>query len=308
MQRALAREEMFFALVSTMDEGFCVVEMLYDADGQPADYRFVEVNPAFEEQTGLRGALGKTIRQMVPEHDAHWFEIYGDVARTGESVRFESPADAMKRYYDVFAFRVGGEGSQRVGILSRDVTARKQAEAELSRIALYDKLTGLPNRVMFHDYFAKALARAERGNHRVALLFLDLNGFKSVNDTLGHLAGDHLLRSVAARLSSCVREGDLVSRLGGDEFTIVLEDCQANPPLTYAEKIIRVIEAPFDLGGQTAQISASIGIALYPDSAMNQDTLIHLADTAMYAAKKNRRHGHRIGHSSAAYAGGVPLS
>ena len=127
-------EERYRALFETMDEGFCVVEMLYDPDGKAVDYRFVEINPAFEKHTGLQQALGKTIRQMVPDHDAHWFEIYGKVARTGEAIRFENPANAMQRYYSVFAFRIGGDGNQRVGILFNDITEHKWAEAEQEKL------------------------------------------------------------------------------------------------------------------------------------------------------------------------------
>jgi len=126
-------EERYRTLFETMDEGFCIVEMLYDPDGKAVDYRFVEINPAFDKHTGLPQALGKTIRQMVPNHDAHWFEIYGKVARTGEAIRFENPAIAMQRYYDVYAFRIGGDGSQRVGILFNDITQRKLAEEELRK-------------------------------------------------------------------------------------------------------------------------------------------------------------------------------
>jgi PAS domain-containing protein len=105
--------------------------MLNDPDGKAVDYRFVEINPAFERQTGLHEAVGKTIRQMVPNHEAYWFEIYGKVSRTGEAIRFENAAVAMKRYYDVFAFRIGGEGSQRVGILFNDIAERKRSERAL---------------------------------------------------------------------------------------------------------------------------------------------------------------------------------
>jgi two-component system sensor histidine kinase EvgS len=126
-----ASEERYRTLFEAMDEGFCVVEMLYDQNGKAVDYRFMEINKAFEMQTGLHQALGKTIRQMVPDHDAHWFEIYGKVAKTGEAIRFENPAVAMQRYYDVFAFRIGGDGSPRVGILFKDITKSKQAEQAL---------------------------------------------------------------------------------------------------------------------------------------------------------------------------------
>jgi PAS domain S-box-containing protein len=124
-------EERFRVLFNSMDEGFCIVDMLYDADGKAVDYRFVEINPAFEKQTGLQQALGKTIREMVPDHEAYWFEIYGKVALTGEAIRFDKPAHAMQRYYDVYAFRLGDEESRRVAMLFNDITERKQAEQEL---------------------------------------------------------------------------------------------------------------------------------------------------------------------------------
>jgi diguanylate cyclase (GGDEF)-like protein/PAS domain S-box-containing protein len=213
------------------------------------------------------------------------------------------------RESDVF-IRVGGssfpvsytaspldfEGDGRFGwvLVFHDITERKQAEEELIQTARYDTLTGLPNRSMFQDYFAKALSRAARGAQHLALLFLDLDGFKAVNDTHGHLAGDQLLQSVAQRLVKCVRAGDLVSRLGGDEFTIILEDSVPGQLTALAEKIIRVLEAPIHFGGQTAHISASIGIALYPECGSDEHTLIQLADAAMYEVKRAGRRGYRF--------------
>lgn len=124
-------EERYRMLFDAMDEGFCVIDMLYDSSGKAVDYRFAEINQAFENQTGLRDALGKTIREMVPDHDAAWFGIYGKVAQTGEATRFEHRANAMHRHYDVFASRIGGNGSQQVGILFKDITDRKQNEQAL---------------------------------------------------------------------------------------------------------------------------------------------------------------------------------
>jgi PAS domain S-box-containing protein len=124
-------EKRYRTLFDTIDEGFCIIEMIYDADGKAVDYRFIEINPAFEKHTGLQQALGKTIRQMVPNHDAHWFEIYVEVARTGEAIRFEQPANAMQRYYSVYAFPIDGDGRRKVGILFNDITARKRWEEAL---------------------------------------------------------------------------------------------------------------------------------------------------------------------------------
>jgi diguanylate cyclase (GGDEF)-like protein len=226
---------------------------------------------------------------MVPNHEDHWFEIYGRVARTGEDIRFENTAAAMERHYDVFAFRVGEDGSNRVGILFRDITEHKDFEQDLIAAALHDSLTGLPNRAMFREHLAKALARAERGDRNLALLFVDLNGFKAVNDNFGHLVGDDLLRTVARRLTSTVRAGDFVSRFGGDEFTVILENCELDRLPEIVQRFSKALEAPIEIGGQQMRISASIGIVTYPESATNGDVLIQMADAAMYAAKRDRK-------------------
>jgi PAS domain S-box-containing protein len=130
-----ASEERFRTLFESMDEAFCVVEMLYDADNRPADYRFLEANPTFGRHTGFADAIGRTIRELVPDHDAHWFEIYGAVAATGEPIRFVNEAKAMGRWYDVYAHRVGGPDSRKVGILFTDITARKRADDDLRQMA-----------------------------------------------------------------------------------------------------------------------------------------------------------------------------
>jgi diguanylate cyclase (GGDEF)-like protein len=298
MHRSKVNMDVYHTLIESLDEGFCVIEMMYDKAGKPVDYRFLECNPAFEHQTGLLQAKGKTIRQMVPDHEEHWFEIYGKVARTGEDVRFENPASAMHKYYDVFAFRVGGDRSDKVGILFKDISERKKNEQELITAALYDELTGLANRAMFRENLAKALTRAERGKQTLALMFIDLDGFKEVNDTLGHQVGDNLLRFVAQTLVASLRSDDLVSRYGGDEFAVILENCRPDYLSTLAEELIAKLEIPIDLEGKTAEISASIGIVTYPESGTDQETLIQRADATMYAVKKDGKKGFRFWNSS----------
>jgi len=289
LRRTHAHLDNYRTLVKSMDDGFCIVEMMHNPEGKAVDYRFLECNPAFEKQTGLRKAEGKAMRYLVPGHENHWFETYEKVARTGEGIRFENVAAAMNRIYDVFAFRVGGEESSRVGILFRDITERKKIERNLIDASLRDSLTGLSNRAMCLEHLAKAMARAKRANRKLALLFLDLDGFKAVNDTLGHLAGDNLLRAVAKRLVSSVRAGDVVSRFGGDEFIVILENYEPNQLPEIVGRIARKLELPVDLDEGTVRISVSIGIVTYPDSAQEEETLIQKADAAMYAFKRDRK-------------------
>ena len=138
-------EQRYRTLFETLIEGFCTIEMIFDATGKPVDYRFLEINPAFAKQTGLHNAQGKLMRDLAPEHEAHWFEIYGKVALTGEPVHFENEAKALGRYYDVRAYRVGGPESRKVGILFNDITDRKGAEAkvqaQLARLNLLHQIT-----------------------------------------------------------------------------------------------------------------------------------------------------------------------
>lgn len=161
-----------------------------------------------------------------------------------------------------------------------------QALTDMTRSAEFDALTQLPNRVLLHDRFAQAMASARRRGGRLALLFLDLNGFKRINDTLGHAAGDEVLHQVAQRLSHAVREADTVSRHGGDEFLILLtEVSQPEDAAVIAGKLLAVLGAPCQVFGQMLNITASIGISLYPDDGTDIRTLIDRADAAMYCAK-----------------------
>jgi diguanylate cyclase (GGDEF)-like protein len=163
-------------------------------------------------------------------------------------------------------------------------------ERQLEHIAHHDPLTGLPNRLLFLDRFHQAIARSTRSHNTVALLFLDLDRFKNVNDTLGHETGDALLRQVAERLKVSVRVEDTVARLGGDEFTILIEESRENPTgVAVARKIIQALERPFSVGAHQLYAGASIGIAIYPVDGTSVERLIRNADAAMYLAKERGR-------------------
>ncbi len=151
---------------------------------------------------------------------------------------------------------------------------RKIAEVKLARLAHYDPLTNVPNRILFRDRLSRVLERARRGQQTVALFFIDLDGFKQVNDTLGHEAGDELIRTVAERLSHCMRKSDSVARIGGDEFTVILEDVDTTSDIVnVARKAIDVISRPVMLGGQQVFVGASIGIAVFPEAGEDVDSL-----------------------------------
>jgi diguanylate cyclase (GGDEF)-like protein/PAS domain S-box-containing protein len=177
----------------------------------------------------------------------------------------------------------------------RDITQRKIDEERLNYLASFDSLTGLPNRTLFYDRLNQVTSRAARTHHAAAVLFLDLDRFKIVNDTFGHNFGDLLLKAVAGRLQHCIREGDTVARLGGDEFVLIL-DALGAPDHTYlvAEKILNALSKPFRLQEREIYITASMGIAVYPDDGENYETLVRNADIAMYRAKEEGKNKYQI--------------
>lgn len=180
-------------------------------------------------------------------------------------------------------------------VILNDITDRRLREQESWELAHFDALTQLPNRILFWDRLEYALRLAGRNRHSAAVLWLDLDGFKAVNDTLGHAAGDDLLRQVGQRLQSSLRESDTAARMGGDEFTVVLATVtHSQDAAGVAQKIIEQIHQPFMLAQGPAQVSTSIGIALYPDHASVAKQLVHCADQAMYAAKQAGKNGWRL--------------
>ncbi|MBI1423406.1 MAG: EAL domain-containing protein [Gammaproteobacteria bacterium] len=398
-------------LFENMAEGYALQEAVYDSAGNVHDFRYLEINPAFERILGLRReeVIGKTISALLPDVEAYWLEIFTRVATTGKAARLEQYSGSFDRYFEIIA---ASPDQGLVAILFSDVSERKRAEetqrqaatvfnntmeaimitdaeerivmvnqaytkitgytaeevigktprthhsgkhdktfyrllwdkllangqwqgeiwnlrkngedfpawenisvvrneqgeitnyvsvfsdissiklteARLSQLAHQDYLTGLANRMAFNLNLEKALERAQRHRHKVALLFLDLDRFKLINDTLGHEAGDQMLKIIGQRLRQSVRAEDMVARLGGDEFTIVLEEIMNNDGAAgFARKVIRAVAEPLQIKDQEIVITTSIGLSIYPDDATTATDLAKAADTAMYRAKARGR-------------------
>lgn len=412
----LARQARQRNLVENMAEGYALQQTLPDRDGRARDFRYLEINPAFERMLGVRkeDIVGKTILELFPNIESYWIEAFAQVAMTGKPVKLQNWGGTFSRQFEVTASsperglvavmfsditerkiteeqlrqaatvfdntseaimivdaehniqtvneafteitgynadeilgknpRVlrsdfhdesfcqdiwhaldsagrwqgeiwnqrkngdlyatwenisvvkneNGEIIKYVSVMS-DITPMKQAQAQLEHMAHHDPLTGLANRLVFASNLEQAMERTKRHSTKLALLFLDLDGFKHINDSLGHKAGDELLCAVAECLKQAVRHEDLVARLGGDEFTIIMED-MVNPTSAakLAQKIINALMSPISLEEHNVVTSCSIGISIFPDDADNASDLARAADAAMYHAKAAGRRTYRF--------------
>ena len=404
-------------LFDTMNEGFCLLELICDDAGQPFDVRHLLANPAYERQTDqkLTDIIGRTARELHPGIEPYWIEVFGKVALTGEPAHFEAEFGSLGRWFEVRAYQVG---QGRLALMFFDVTKHREmverlrqqaiifnsteegivitdaqghlieanpafernteysvdevrgknmsllqsgrqdstfyqnmwselttngrwqgeiwnrrksgdvyiewisisavrneddevvnyigtsidlsrmnhAQSELERLAHHDALTNIPNRLLLVSRLEHAIDRVKRHGGMGAVLFLDLDRFKQVNDTLGHAAGDELLKEVARRIKSRLRDMDTLARLGGDEFVILLEEiANAENAAKVALDLITQLGNPFSItNASDVQIGASIGIALFPMDGTHAATLITHADEALYVAKANGRSKYRF--------------
>jgi len=286
-----ASEEKFRAFFEGGGDAF----FLLDVAGH-----FKEVNPAAcdrlgyarEELLGMQvtdictseSATLKAKRAEALQQKGHLVFESGYLTKSGDIVPVEinSKAVTFNRQPHIFAH-------------VRDISDRRRTEEKIEFLAHHDILTGLPNLLMLKDRFELALAYAERAGVKVGLMFLDLDNFKTINDSLGHQYGDALLQEVATRLRGCVRDTDTICRHGGDEFLIVLADLHDPDGISsVAAKIHALLTPPFDINGYELSTSPSIGVAVYPDDGRDFDTLLKMADTAMYQAKEAGRNTYRF--------------
>ncbi len=290
-------EHRYRSLFESIDAGFCVLEAIADDHEWPIDFRCVEVNPAFARHSGLDDPRGRTVAELVPDLEPVWFDAFGAVALTGEPTRFVAYADALGRWFDVYAFRTEEHDERRVAVLFSDVTDRKRAELELQEnvailrhLTHHDALTGLPNRLLFEEKLREAIASADRHGRPFAVLFLALDGFDSLSADLGHASGDAILIEVARRLRRALRASDMVARLHGDEFVFILpEMSEPHEAGSLAQKLVALVRGPVDVAGTTVHVRASIGVGFYPNDGADPRAVLRAADDAMYQAKLGGR-------------------
>jgi len=248
-----------------------------------------------EELTGLPAELfvkqPKEIQKLVHPYDSlRLFEAYKDLL-AGKKKVIEHRLllnDGSIRWVHNFALPCKDQTGQvvRVDGLIIDVSEQKSREEKIKHMAFYDQLTGLPNRIMFENYFAFTLAGEKHREQKLALIFIDLDQFKQVNDEMGHDVGDLLLKEVAVRIKTIMRESDMLARLGGDEFVALITSVSRETITLVAERIMETFSRSFIIEGYELRVGASIGISVYPEDGRDLETLIKSADEAMYTAKR----------------------
>jgi diguanylate cyclase (GGDEF)-like protein/PAS domain S-box-containing protein len=299
-ERKQAEEKL--RLAATVLEHIADGVMVLDAYG-----RIIATNPAFTQITGYteNEALGRhSSLTRAPDgarhhDDAFYQQLWTDLADTGfwrgEIWDTRKNGEVYLEWLTVSAVRDDEDQVTHYVCVFSDITKVKESQDKLDYLAHHDPLTALPNRLLFHDRLQHAMVRAAREHEQLAVLFIDLDRFKNVNDTLGHHIGDALLKQVAEALSGCLREGDTLARLGGDEFIVLLEDVGGAFGAGHvAEKLVALFEQPFTVSGYELFVTASVGISLFPQDAEDVHMVVRNADVAMYQAKARGRNGYQF--------------
>ncbi len=288
-------EEELRAILDNLVEGVVTI----DEEGT-----ILSLNRAIETMFGYDRdeLLGNNVRSLMPEpHRTSHDDYLARYRDTGVQRFIGAAREVEGRHRDGSPFPIDisiaevtlDEHRIFAGVL-RDISERRriqqqltEANRQLTELALYDHLTGLANRRLFNDHLSQFVARATRRDEKFALLYLDLDGFKPVNDSLGHAAGDQLLAEIASRLRACVRQGDVVARLGGDEFAVLLENMSDDEAIgANAANLLETIAKPVEIGATEARVSASIGVARHSPTLATPEAILKAADDAMYAAKR----------------------
>lgn len=295
-RRTRKEQETYFAASEASLDAVFVYRSLFDQRGRIVDFVLDTVNARGAELLGRERSelLGRRLRDLLPRRIAVlMIREFTEVAASG-ATREREWENTMPGIRANWLYRQVVRVADGVVVILRDISERKLIEERISHMAHHDALTGLPNRTLLEDRLRQAISQAQRSGRSLTVVFIDLDNFKMVNDTLGHKVGDELLKVIAQRMVQCVRQSDTVVRLGGDEFVIVVNDLPETPQ-SLAPSLQRIRDAlaePVELAGQSLEVTASIGLAIYPKDGSDGETLLMNADAAMYQAKAQGRNSY----------------
>lgn len=299
-----ARDQALRSSESSLRLAYKVIEASHDAV-MITDARGIiqSVNPSFCKLTGysMTEAIGQTPRLLSSgEHDENFYQLMWQRLQQqgywqGEIWNKRKSGEIYPEWLSISAVRGENGAINQYAAIFSDITERKKREQKIHELAYFDELTGLANRRLFQDRLEQALANAKRHNHQLAVLFLDLDLFKRINDTLGHQAGDEALRQVAKRLQKVSRAGESVARLGGDEFTMLVPECDSVEEVEkLAQRIVTQFDLPFQIQHNELVLTTSVGISIYPQHGSTANELLKCADAAMYQAKESGRNKYSL--------------
>jgi len=282
----------FFAAAECSLDDFYIFDGIPDASGAIVDFTFSYINPNAERRLGVprESLYGKILTEVRPFMiRSGLIHKYREVVRTGTPYTCEVFIDdemIEATWLNVQVVRLGNG----IAITSRDVTEHRRRSDHVNYLANHDHLTGLANRTLLNERIRQAILRAQDHGHNVAILLLDIDYFKQINDSIGHADGDILLAAVGQRLLSSVRESDTVARWGGDEFVIVLPEFRTIQDVQHcAEQIMRNASQPIEISGRQISLTLSVGISIFPEGGRTAEELLRNADTAMYSVKDTGR-------------------
>ncbi|CAM4037579.1 EAL domain-containing protein [Pseudoalteromonas byunsanensis] len=267
------------------------------------DGEILQINPAFSELTGYQDyeVIGKSPSILSSGihgkdyYDQMWGELRKNGVWQGEICNRKKSGEIYVEWLTIIAINEPYSDEVLYAAIFSDITERKNAEEKIARLAYFDELTALPNRRLFYDRLSMALASAHRDNHKLAVMFIDLDRFKEVNDSLGHSAGDELLVQVSERIKGLLNEGDTLARLGGDEFVVLLTEVKhISDVVNFANKILAQLSVAFELNDLSVTATASLGAAVYPEDGLDSETLLKHADVAMYRSKEIGRNSFQL--------------
>jgi diguanylate cyclase (GGDEF)-like protein/PAS domain S-box-containing protein len=267
------------------------------------DGEILQVNPAFSALTGYQEyeVIGKNPSMLSSGvhgkdyYDQMWAQLRKNGVWQGEICNRKKSGDVYVEWLTIIQINEPYSDEILYAAIFSDITERKNAEEKIARLAYFDELTGLPNRRLFYDRLSMALASAHRDNHKLAVMFIDLDRFKEVNDSLGHSAGDELLVQVSERIKGMLKEGDTLARLGGDEFVVLLtEVAHISDVVSFANGILEKLSVAFELNDICVSATASLGAAIYPEDGADSETLLKHADVAMYRSKEVGRNSFQL--------------
>jgi diguanylate cyclase (GGDEF)-like protein len=287
-----ADNSQFFAAAECSLDDFYIFDGIADVSGAIVDFTFGYINPNAERRLGVprESLYGKVLTEVRPFMiKSGLIHKYREVVRTGIPYACEVFIDdemIKGTWLNIQVVRVGSS----LAVTSRDVTEHRRRSDHVNYLAHHDHLTGLANRTLLHERLRQAIVRAQSHGQKVAVLLIDIDYFKQINDSLGHADGDVLLATVGQRLRSSVRESDTVARMGGDEFVIVMSEVRsAHDAERCGQHIMHNASQPIAIGARQINVTLSIGVALYPEGGLTPDELLRSADSAMYSVKDTGR-------------------